>query len=411
MSYTEGSNMFTRTKSIGTLAGLLLAALPMVAQAQAGQTRAGWQPYLGCWEPNAPAQAETATGGQAAAQQGILCFVPSGADVEMLTIVDGEITHREGYFADGQPHPVVQDGCRGTESARFSEDGRRLYTASELTCENGTVRSSTGIISMPGPGEWLDVRALHANGGATAWSQWYNYADDSVLEDLGLPRRSEPLPLVLRGSEFFAAARLTIDDVIDASQNVDAKAVSGWLAQIRQEFDGLGAEELVRLDDAGVPAEVIDVIVAVSFPRHFALGDGRALADDYGSDRRARRVFMTPLGYYYSPSAFGYGYGSRYGYGYPGYYGYGYGSYWGGWGSYYRPVAVDVNRAPSRSAGGRVIAGRGYRGPRSVSSGGYYGGRSSGISSGSGRSSGSVGSASSGRGSSSGRTAKRRGGK
>lgn len=407
MSYTKGSNMLTRTKSIGTLAGLLLAALPMVAQAQAGQTRAGWQPYLGCWEPSMPAQAESAAGGQAAAQDGILCFVPSGADVEMLTIVDGEITHREGYFADGQPHPVEQDGCRGTESARFSADGRRLYTVSQLTCENGTVRSSTGIISMPGPGEWLDVRALQANGGATAWSQWYNYADDSVLEDLGLPRRSEPLPLVLRGSEFFAAAQVTIEDVIDASQNVDAKAVAGWLAQLRQEFDDLGAEELVRLDDAGVPAEVIDVIVAVSFPRHFALGDGRALADEYGSDRRGHRVFMTPLGYYYSPSAFGYGYRSRYGY--PGYYGYGYGSYWGGWGSYYRPVAVDVNRAPTRSDGGRVIAGRGYRGPRSVSSGGYYGGRSSGISSGSGRSS-SAGSASSGRGSS-GRTAKRRGGK
>ncbi len=400
--------MMTRTKSIGTLAGLLLAALPMVAQAQAGQTRAGWQPYLGCWEPNLPSQAETATGGGAAAQQGILCFVPSGADVEMLTIVDGEITHREGYFADGQPHPVEQDGCSGTESAKFSDDGRRLYTVTELTCENGTVRNSTGIISMPGPGEWLDVRALQANGGATAWSQWYNYTDDSVLEDLGLPRRSEPLPLVLRGSEFFAAARVTIEDVIDASRNVDAKAVAGWLAQVRQEFDGLGAEELVQLDDAGVPAEVIDVVVAVSFPQHFALGDGRALVDEYGSDRRARRVFMTPLGYYYSPSVFGYGYGSRYGYGYPGYYGYGYGSsYWGG---YYRPVAVDVNRAPSRSGGGRVIAGRGYRGPRSVgTSGGYYGGRSSGISSGSGRSS-SAGAASSSRGSS-GRTAKRRGGK
>jgi hypothetical protein len=399
--------MMTRTKSIGTLAALLLAALPTLAQAQAGQTRAGWQPYLGCWKPNAPTQAQAATGGQAAAEGGILCFVPSGADVEMLTILDGAITHREGYFADGQPHPVEQDGCRGTESARFSEDGLRLYTTSELTCDNGTVRSSTGIISMPGPGEWLDVRALQANGGTTAWSQWYDYADDSVLEELGLPRRSEPLPLVLRGSEFFAAARVTIDDVIDASRNVDAKAVAGWLAQVRQEFDDLGAEELVRLDDAGVPAEVIDVVVAVSFPRHFALGDGRALADEYGSDRRGRRVFMTPLGYYYPPSVLGYGYGSRYGY--PGYYGYGYGSYGYGWGGYYTPVAVDVNRAPSRSSGGRVVAGRGYRGPRSVSTGGYYGGRSGGISSGSGRS-GSVGSASSGSGSS-GRTAKRRGGK
>ncbi len=406
----KGSDMLTRTKGIGVAAGLLLAAIPGFVQAQAGQTRAGWQPYLGCWEPNVPTQAEWPAADDADADRGILCFVPSGADVEMLTIVDGEITHRESYYADGQPHPVEQEDCRGTESARFSDDGRRLYTTSNLTCDNGTVRNSTGIISMPGPGEWLDVRALRANGGTTAWSQWYNHADDSVLEDLGLPRRTEPLPFLLQGAEFFAAARVTIDDVIDASRKVDGKAVAGWLAQIRQEFDGLDSEQLIRLDDAGVPAEVIDIVVAISYPQHFALGGGGPLADEaYGSDQRTRRVYMTsPFGYYYSPLMYGYGRYGRYGYGYPGYYGYGYSSYWGGWGGgYYRPVVVDVNRAPSRSGGGRVIAGRGYRGPRSISTGGgYSGGRS--IGSVGGRSSGA--SASSGR-SSSGRTAKRRGGK
>ncbi len=409
MRDARGSNMLTGTKGISVLAGLLLAAIPGAVEAQAGQTRAGWQPYLGCWQPQVPTQAQWPADDEAAADRGMLCFVPSGTDVEMLTIANGEITHREIYYADGQSHPVEQDDCRGTESARFSDDGRRLYTASDLTCDNGTVRLSTGIISMPGPGEWLDVRALQANGGTTAWSQWYTYADDSVLEDLGFPQRTDPLPFVLQGAEFFATARVTIDDVIDASRNVDAKAVAGWLAQVRQDFAGLDSEQLIRLDDAGVSAEVIDMVVAVSYPEHFALGGGGALADGgaYGSDQRThRRVYLTsPFGYY-SPLMYGYGGYSRYGY--PGYYGYGYSS-WGGWGGgYYRPVIVDVNRAPSRSSGGQVVAGRGYRGPRSVSTGGYSGGRSVGsVSGSSGRSSGA--SASSGR--SSGRTAKRRGGK
>src|SRR5262245_59085970 len=108
--------------------------------------------------------------------------------------------------------------------------------------------------------------------------------------------------------------------------------------------------------DAGVPASVIDVVVAVSYPDRFALsrnGDiERLQAEQEGRG--------------------GYGYGGGYGrriplYGYPTYgYGYGYGDpYFGyspygyGWGYYGAPSVIVVEpRDPEPQA--KVVKGKGY---------------------------------------------------
>ena len=40
-------------------------------------------------------------------------------------------------------------------------------------CDGEAARRSSGIISMPTPDEWIDVRAIEANGAATVWSKRY----------------------------------------------------------------------------------------------------------------------------------------------------------------------------------------------------------------------------------------------
>ena len=369
----KGADM-TRTKiSKGTMAGLVaavaLSGLPGAVDAQEANTRLGWQAYLGCWaRPASPVEVDRPE--EEAVDDGVLCFVASGEDVEMLTIVGGAITHREPFPADGQPRMVEQEGCTGTETAIFSHDQRRIYVTSEVTCQDGAPRRSTGIISMPGPSEWLDVRAMEADGRANAWAQWYQRTSDNALREVGLQSGEMSGPLALRASASYLSSRIGIEDVIDASQHVHPEAVSAWLAQAGQPFARLDADDLIRLDDAGVPASVIDVVVAISFPQRFALNRDDVYADDYGEYggvRAARTIWATRM---YSPFYSGYGYG--YGYSpyrsYRSYYG------WGGWGGYggsylgggyYRPVVVDVSR---RSGGGRVVAGKGYRGPRSVGS-------------------------------------------
>lgn len=395
MNSAKGKNMVTKRTSIGILAGLgavfAFTALPASLGAQTGETRLGWQGYLGCWVPQSAELGE-----------GTLCLVPMGADVEMLTIVDGSIAFREPFTADGQLREVERDGCEGTESARFSDDQRRIYTASEITCQGQAPRSGTGIIFMPSAGEWVDVRSSQVRGEeATAWVQWYVRTNESQLNELGIRSGRATGPLAVRGVVSFTMAPITIDDVIDASENVDAKAVEAWIAEVSQEFAGLDAEDLLKLDDAGVSGDVIDVVVAVSFPERFAVSED-------GARSQAGYVGLRPLWadpYYYGYNRYGYGYGSLYS---P--YGYSYGRYY----SPYRTVIVDVTPVP-RNTGGRVIAGRGYSrgysGSSNVSSGRGYSGSSS-ASPPSSRGSSSVGSSSSSGSSrsSTGRTAKRRGG-
>ena len=256
--------MSTKTAAIGLLAGL--AALATIAfrgpaEAQERGLRAGWQPYVGCWEPM--------TAGE---DQGILCLVAEAQDVEMLTMVDGEIMFREPLVADGGTHEFERDGCWGTESARFSEDRRRLYTASLVTCDGQAPRRSTGIVSMPTPDEWIDVRAIDANGTSSVWSKRYRRTSRRERSRPGLdipPARANAV--ALRGGVAFATSAITIDDVIDASRNVGANAVAGWLAEVGQPFEGLSVEDLIRLADAGVATAVIDMVVELSFPEHFAV--------------------------------------------------------------------------------------------------------------------------------------------
>ena len=376
----KGASMTRTTISKGTLAGLAaavaLGGLPGAMEAQEPNTRLGWQAYLGCWARPANNPVDVDRPEEEAVDDGVLCFVASGEDVEMVTIVDGAITHREPFPADGQPRMVEQDGCTGTETSRFSHDQRRIYVTSEATCQDGAPRRSTGIISMPGPSEWLDVRAMEVDGRATAWAQWYQRTSDSALREVGLQSGEMEGPVALRAAGSYLSSQITVDDVIDASHNVHPEAVSAWLAQAARPFARLDADALIRLDDAGVPGSVIDVVVAISFPQRFALNREDLYADDYGEVggvRAARTIWVDRL---YSPFYSGYGYGYypyRSYYGWSGY-GWGYPGRWYGGGGYYRPVVVNVT---PRSGGGRVVAGRGYRGPR-TGIGGTRGGSTTG---------------------------------
>ena len=384
------------TRTTRSLAAALAVAAIVAAPAArtaVAQDAGALQPYLGCWEPL-----------DAAAADGVLCFVADEGQVEMLTVVDGAVEYSEPFRVDGRERPVEQDGCRGTESARMSIDGQRIYTASHFACEGEAQRRSTGIISMPDPDAWVDVRAMEANGGTTAWSRWYQRTDGDPPAELG--GRLGARPFAGGGAVARATAPVDVEDVIDAVGAVDPKAVEAWVAELGQEFRGLDADDLIRMADAGVPDDVVDVVVAVSFPEHFALNRPDAVGRDESAMRRAGRpVWMFPAGYYDPYYGYGYSRYGRYGYG-------GYGRYggWYGWGGYgYTPVVVNVNRRPPDS-GGQVVAGKGYR--RGSADAGAA--TSSGFPAGSGRSTigstgGSRGSPPPARGGSTGRKAKRRG--
>ncbi|MCY4506691.1 MAG: hypothetical protein OXG35_06990, partial [Acidobacteria bacterium] len=177
-------------------------------------------------------------------------------------------------------------------------------------------------------------------------------------------------------------ADLSIDAVIEAAAAVDPTVLEALLVETGTMFD-LDGRTLIRLDDGGVPGDIIDMLVALSFPDDFEVrrsatgggGGGGFLGSwgSYGYDAWYP-YYAAPFGYYYgwSPYRSLYGWGDYY-YVDRGYYGYGPGSF--------------ITDAPDVSEG-RVYEGYGYTRvarpqddgggrrarPRATSGGGTFGG-------------------------------------
>jgi hypothetical protein len=163
-------------------------------------------------------------------------------------------------------------------------------------------------------------------------------------------------------------ARLSIENVVDAARRLDAAVLEAWLAERAEPFtiDGKG---LIALADAGVPTRVIDLMVALSYPKYFAInaalrqGERRVAPPDssgYGSAPATGYASSDPLcytSYLMDPYAsyycheFGYRPYSPYGFD-----GYGYGYYPGGY-----PITIVFSGSGGSSRPhGRVVNGNGY---------------------------------------------------
>ena len=414
------------TLASGTFAGLLILAGASAAEAQdtgnnTASSDARWQAYVGCWAPS-DSQAQGGVA-QTGAQTPLVCVIPAGGQsaVEIVTLVDGNVTTRQRIEATGAQRQATRDGCTGWESAQWSPGGERVYLRSDFACDGGVKRASNGVLSITPSGEWLDVQgvAVGANKGVRVVRYREVLSPTKVPADVqsALAARTHANTLMRTA----AAVDLGTEDVIEATRVLDPIVVETWLVERGQGF-GTDAKQLVELSKAGVPGSVTDVMVALSYPLQFAInlamrggetrtvqsgaaGEETQVAGNYNGPHMMWDPFwMSSSRYGYS----GYGY-SPYGY-FPGY----------GWYGGNRPVVVVV-RPPTGDVEdqphGRVVNGRGYTQRRrgSADDDGASTRRASGdggsSSSGPARSGGSTGSTSSGgssSGGSTGRTAKPR---
>lgn len=440
-------NFVTQYISAAAVGALLIASAATATPARAQASDARWQPWLGCWAQ----VSETRPAGAETGAKGLVCVVPAptGDGVEVAVMADGKLVRSELIAASNQRVQKTIESCPGWESVTWSADGRRLLTRSEVRCAQTAVKSSS-IFSISSEGEWIEVRGALVGVNSTVSVLRYRPAAFTlkrVTTEVG--GAAQPFTLVSevgvasRYARLAAGDRVDADAVLDVTKHVDAPVAEAWLNELQQGFD-LDAKELVRIADAGMPANVIDLMVALSNPKEFAVrrnaeqgqnvntvrrgtfGEGSI----YGRSRRYGSVYdcgygfmPTTYGYYGDPCNPGYyGYGA-YGYN-SGYYGYGYGYPYGygTYGGYYygsRPLVIIPAGTLTDGQRGQAVKGSGYtrRGgggtttstsSRPQSSGtsrdASAGGSSSGSSSGSSTSSGSTGSS----GGDGGRTAKPR---
>ncbi len=407
------------------LVAFLLGFSPGAGTALTGETDDRWLAFSGCWKP-----VKETTGSETSGT--LLCFRPGIEDVgvQMIWVENNKIVREERFRADGRPQDANLEGCTGWKRGDFSARPGRVFLSSEHVCAGGVTRASTGLFAILSSNEWVDVQVTTVGDEKLTWVTKYQLAASSLAEVTGLVDIAMDMNMAVQSARVAASARPAVDDVIEAIGYVDAQAIPAWLVE-RDVPLQLNSKQLVRMADAGVPAEVIDMVVAISYPGRFVVdrqpSDYRESYDIYSTYRSGYHGSFFPYAYgsyggwgyygygplFYSryPYGYGYGYGSPYGYGYgygsPYGYRYGYGSPYGyGYGMggrYYGPTITRTG--PSENRGGRVINGQGYR--RGGQSGATPGRSRTPSTRGAGVSRSSGGSS---RGTSTGRTARRRGG-
>lgn len=418
------------------LALLALAAAPARAQAPADSR---WLPWLGCWEATAPAGQKTV----AAPAQLCIHSSPGAPGATFTTLVAGKTLGRHDVVADGNRHPVAEGGCHGFETATWSHDAHRVFRRTVLDCDGGGRRISTGVISFLPDDEWVEVDAAGTAGSRGVRVLRYRPMAPAAAAATGLMPQGEDL--AIQTARAAAAAPLRALDVIEAADRIDPEALQALIYQRGNGYD-IDAKTARELAAARVPADIIDLMVALSYPDYFDVNRGAAIALRNDNPPPSGRGGHGP-GPWGGWGCYGYdsyaGYPGYYGYGYPGWiysyplgYGYynpcwgGYGPYggglWGGGWGWYGPYGGVVGVGDGGTVGGTVVKGHGFSPPAGSSgsgrkasprggsknpsgSVGKSGGGSASVSP-AGRSGGSSGSTSKGSsGSTGGRTAKPRG--
>jgi hypothetical protein len=352
------------------LAALGLAAVAASAagaqQTSASQGNAGprWHGWTGCW---APVVASAAGVREGTAPGMLVCISPTSNDqvVNVSTIADGKVVSQQTLDASGREQPLTAKGCSGTERASWSADERRLYLRSTSNCD-GLRATTSGILSMTANGEWLDVRGVNTYGDENVRIARYHDVGipSTVPAEIATALRNGGSGMASENARIAAGLPVGTTAVIEATHSADSAVVAAWLMERNQPFT-LSAAVLQELAHAGIPGNVSDAMVAVSYPRAFQLARAdringvNANRDDFSG----RRISAMVDPYYYDPYGWGY---SAYGYG-PNRYGYGYGlGYGGGYygagyygGGYYAPIVIV--RDPNTPAGrAQVVKGRGY---------------------------------------------------
>ncbi|MEP6731085.1 MAG: hypothetical protein ABJE10_10630 [bacterium] len=384
-----------RTSSAALTAIAFALATPSSAHAQ---TVAGprWLGWLGCWSV---APADGPTEGLNAPRT--VCITPtSDADVVNISAVaEGKIVSRDRIDASGRPQAIEANGCRGTQTARWSGDERRVFLKSSVNC--GSVQTEmSALIAMTPNGTWLDVRRVAAGNGADV--RVARYRDVAIPADVPTEISSA---LNIRGNFIVLDARLDTGSpvgpnaITEAARMVDADVVETWVMESGQRY-AIDAHTLTQMADAGVPARVTDAMIAVTNEEELAergasdvylyspygwnapyghYGRGSADAWNQGTGSRFSVSFFSydPWGnglWPFGVPRFGnapFGYGLRYGrgdFGVDSNWPYAYGSAFGAYGynpgnrvGYYYPPTIVLHDDPTNTAPrGRAVKGEGY---------------------------------------------------
>jgi uncharacterized membrane protein YgcG len=338
---------------IGTALALVVTGSAAAQQTPSARVDTRWDAWLGCWQlldDSVRSQRDVspdqlATGARGRAQRietgTRVCVEPAATGVTLTTLVGSERALEETIVADGSSQPVSDAECRGTKRTEWSNNAPRLYSAAEISCGDQAPRKISSLSMMtPGP-TWVDIQMIDIDGRKNIRIRRYERAAARPSQT-----RSGSL------APFSGESSWTVEDVTEASAKLAPETVQAALVELGSGFN-LTGRQLLDMEKAGVTDSIVDLMVALSYPKRFVIdrpvgtasgGSGYGYGGFDGYD--AMWPFYLDSMYwssYYSPFTY---------------------RYWGSYDPYYFPgsgyVTIEPSTAPVASGEGRVVDGRGY---------------------------------------------------
>jgi hypothetical protein len=235
---------------MNTLVFSLLAAAVSAGTPASFQQIDSWSAWRGCW------QAEGAPPNE------IVCISLADGGVRIATLVDGAVREESRITADGLGRAIRSEGCSGTERARWSSDGRRVFLTSDLSC-GSTRRTVRGMFAFVAPDEWISVQTATEG--------------DSIATRMVRFLAVEPERLPAAAASFasryaFSDALLAVEDsdVSEAVEQIGALAAQEWMRAAGEPFEvgyanhnrstGSALEQVGRMSNPVVEREVVRVV-------------------------------------------------------------------------------------------------------------------------------------------------------
>jgi uncharacterized membrane protein YgcG len=335
---------------------LVLGAAPAFAQSNSDDR---WTPWLGCWDlvlENAREGAPTIDNSRELPRtqsndtvRPRVCVerAPTGG-ATFRTTIGNQSAITQTLVADGSDRPISDSDCTGTQHTEWSRTGLRLFVRAEMRCKGEPATRRVSGFAMLGPNAtWVDIQAIDVAGQESYRVRRYRRADAATVSAAGAK-----------------GAALSLDDVKEASGKISSHALEAVLVETHASFP-LSSRRLIELADSQVPESVIDLMVALSYPKRFVVETARV-------DRAPAMIvddpFLFGFGYPIWPDSFGF-YSPFYGYYSPYYYspfaysyatGYNPFFFNGGYAVIDAGGGGGIGRPDRPSGAGRVVDGLGY---------------------------------------------------
>ena len=236
----------------------LVFALTLIASSASAQVDSRFANWIGCWRLQ-----DDLVGSNLR-----VCMTPEQATgLKMDTLVGAQKGVSEVMTPDNVSRPITDAECKGTEKSEWSKDGLRVFRYTDVTCGKETPRKLSSVsFLMLGP-TFVQVQFVDSDLNKSVRVLRYRRAVDQKLAD-GTPA---PQPSPARALAAPSAdTPWDIDDVIEASAKLPADAVQAALTEVNGPFD-LNKKTLVAMSNAKVNERVIDLMVALTYPKHLVI--------------------------------------------------------------------------------------------------------------------------------------------